>query len=214
MGKLNFSATPYTFTLYLEADALEDLQGAMDEDERLSLIQLAKEGTDKENAKLLARTDAQWREVVKRLSKPYGWWSWDKEKQEAWIDEEIARQKSQLPYPWQSFDLDEVEFALPAVDIACGRCDGAGTHVNPAIDGNGITQSEWNEWGWEERENYMDGVYDVRCHTCDGQCFEKRVVDACYLSEPQKRLLKLLEIKWRDDAEHERICESERRMGA
>lgn len=211
--KTNFSATPYVFTLYIEAGELQHLAGAMDEQERLSLISLAKEMTQKENDEIAARDDEAWRKVVE-YCKPIGWWGWDQAKQEAWVQQEIARQKALPPWKWQSFDLEEIEFALPAVNVSCTRCDGKGTHTNPAIDGNGITQSEWNEWGWEERENYRNGVYDVPCYVCDGERFEKQVVDDCYLSNPQKYLLKLLEKKWNADADYARECEMERRMGA
>lgn len=213
-SKQNFSTTPYRFTLYITAGELEHLQGAMDEEERLDLIQTAKDFTNKENAELAARTDDEWHTALKYISKPYGWYEWDRAKQEAWTQEEIARHKAQLPYPWQDFDLEEVEFALPAVEISCFRCRGKGTHVNPSIDGNGITSDEWAEWDWEERENYRNGVYDVPCYECGGECKTKEVVDACYLSEPQKYLLTLLAKKWREDANYARECEMERRMGA
>lgn len=101
-NKKNFAATPYMFTLYIEAGKLESLKGAMDEDERLSLIQMAKDETANENAQLAARTDDDWRREVDHTSKPYGWWSWDKERQEAWIAAEVSRQKSLPPYTWQA----------------------------------------------------------------------------------------------------------------
>lgn len=50
----------------------------------------------------------------------------------------------------------------------CDVCDGKGVHVNPAIDGNGITRSEMDELGEEFEEGYRMGVYDVLCEQCHG----------------------------------------------
>ena len=213
--KQNFAATPYTFTLFITAGDLEKFKGAMDEEERLELIRVAKEETDDENAQLAARTDDEWRkEAACHIGRPYGWWSLDKEKQEAWIQAEVDREKAKAPYTWETYDLEDIEFSLPAVDIPCHRCQGSGSHVNPSIDGNGITESEWSEWSEDEREGYFRGDYDVSCHACEGTKFVKEIVDACYLSEPQKVLLKMLERKWRSDAEYARECAMERRAGA
>lgn len=57
----------------------------------------------------------------------------------------------------------------------CPTCEGNGTHVNPAIDGHGITAEEMYELGDDFREDYMRGVYDVSCEECKGM----RVVPAC-----------------------------------
>ena len=55
----------------------------------------------------------------------------------------------------------------------CGTCNGKGTHVNPAVDSNGITGDEWNrDWSYEGQQDYLNGLYDVTCYECDG----KRVV--------------------------------------
>lgn len=62
----------------------------------------------------------------------------------------------------------EVEHEIPAMWEICTRCHGNGTHVNPSIDGNGITQSEWAEWDDDEREGYFRGDYDVACGPCSG----------------------------------------------
>lgn len=53
---------------------------------------------------------------------------------------------------------------IPAIYEICGRCEGKGTHTNPAIDGNGIGQAERDDWADDDfMEDYMNGVYDVRC---------------------------------------------------
>lgn len=56
--------------------------------------------------------------------------------------------------------------------IVCATCDGDGTHVNRAVDGNGITADEWNEICHDDPDfpqAYMSGLYDVRCETCHGE---------------------------------------------
>ena len=60
-------------------------------------------------------------------------------------------------------------------DIAtkeCTRCRGKGTHVNPAIDGNGITSDEMDRHDHDDpefRDNYRRGMYDVTCELCNGK---------------------------------------------
>ena len=61
------------------------------------------------------------------------------------------------------------EIAIPARFEVCPRCRGAGSHVNPAIDGNGLSADDFDEAGDEFRDDYMRGVYDVPCHECNGQ---------------------------------------------
>lgn len=66
----------------------------------------------------------------------------------------------------------------------CDRCRGHGTHTNPAIDGNGITASEMAELGPDFREDYMNGVYDIRCTRCNGQ----RVINVSLQSQKLKEI--------------------------
>lgn len=69
---------------------------------------------------------------------------------------------------------------IPAKYEVCGTCRGHGSHVNPAIDSHGITQSEMEELGDDFREGYFRGDYDVTCAECEG----KRVV-----LEPRRDIL-------------------------
>ena len=63
---------------------------------------------------------------------------------------------------------EEVTLDVPFRWEICDRCNGAGTHDNPAFS-DGISGEEWaNEWDVEEREAYMSGAYDVRCDECEG----------------------------------------------
>jgi hypothetical protein len=66
---------------------------------------------------------------------------------------------------------EEVTHTIPAKWEICSRCEGSGSHVNPSIDGHGITSDEWNgpDWDDESRETYMSGGYDVACEAgCQG----------------------------------------------
>ena len=51
----------------------------------------------------------------------------------------------------------------------CPRCEGRGSIVNPSVDGNGITAAEMDELGEEFRADYLAGLYDITCPTCDGR---------------------------------------------
>ena len=56
--------------------------------------------------------------------------------------------------------------------IVCERCEGEGSHVNPNIDGHGLTQEDL-ERDPEFKQNYLSGAYDIECKDCKGD----RVVD-------------------------------------
>lgn len=64
--------------------------------------------------------------------------------------------------------LGDIEY--PAKNEVCSRCRGTGTHVNPAIDGNGLSSDDIDELGGADfMEDYLGGVYDVRCEECNGE---------------------------------------------
>jgi hypothetical protein len=72
-------------------------------------------------------------------------------------------------------DDEDQDIEVPAKFEVCERCNGHGKHVNPSIDGNGITGSELAELQHEDPnflDDYTQGVYDVTCYECKG----KRVV--------------------------------------
>lgn len=99
---------------------------------------------------------------------------------------------------------------LPSRLEVCDRCEGKGTHVNEAIDGNGITASEMDELGPDFLEDYMGGVYDVRCTECKGRNVMP-VVDEGRCSE---ELLEAYHEERRSESDFRREQEAERRMGA
>jgi hypothetical protein len=80
---------------------------------------------------------------------------------------------------------------VPAHYEVCGRCRGTGKHSNPAIDGNGITQSEFAEWDDEDREGYFNGQYDITCSVCIG---ERVVAELPEIPEDPKAVLEPLVI--------------------
>lgn len=107
-------------------------------------------------------------------------------------------------------DGNETVLVLPARYEVCGRCHGKGTHVNPSIDGNGITSDEMDELGPEFLEDYLGGVYDVPCEECEGE----RVVlvpdeDRCSPAQ-----LKAYRDHLREEYEYRAEVAAERRMGA
>ena len=65
---------------------------------------------------------------------------------------------------------DNEVITLPTCWKVCDVCHGEGKHVNPSIDCGGI--SDEMEDDPDFREDYLSGVYDVRCYTCLG----KRVI--------------------------------------
>ncbi len=99
---------------------------------------------------------------------------------------------------------------LPAKRELCSRCDGNGTHTNPAIDGNGITGDEMRELGEDFQRDYMSGVYDVSCEACKGQRWVL-VVDRDTCTPEQ---LKAWDTHMDDLAASYAESEAERRMGA
>ena len=106
--------------------------------------------------------------------------------------------------------IGEDEIEIPTMFGVCPRCRGTGSHVNPAIDGNGLTQEDFDEAGPDFRDDYMAGVYDVACHECKG----KRVI----MIPDREKLSKEERAAWyqqvRELADMAAEEEAERRMGA
>jgi hypothetical protein len=104
---------------------------------------------------------------------------------------------------------DEVELAIPAKFELCPRCRGAGSHVNPAIDGNGISPEEFRD-DPDFEEAYFRGDYDVSCERCEGEKVIK-VIDREKATEAE---LQLFDIHQRELDDMRREEEAERRVGA
>lgn len=102
------------------------------------------------------------------------------------------------------YDTNEdvmVEHRVPAKWVICHRCDGNGTHVNPNVDGHGISPEEFDE-DPDFRENYFAGVYDVRC---DAGCTDGKalVPNEEAMNPAQKQILKQWEKEQEDKAREE-----------
>lgn len=109
-----------------------------------------------------------------------------------------------------TFDDEGDEVEIPAMYAVCERCRGEGHHTNPAIDGNGLTSDDMDELGDDFREDYMSGVYDIRCEVCNGE----RLV---LVPDPRRctpEQLALYERRLQDEYEYRQEAEMERRMGA
>jgi hypothetical protein len=61
----------------------------------------------------------------------------------------------------------EIGVEVPAKYAVCSVCEGRGTHVNPAIDGHGLTAEDF-EQDPDFEEAYFEGRYDVSCEECNG----------------------------------------------
>ena len=108
---------------------------------------------------------------------------------------------------------DEDDYTLPGQYIICHNCQGKGTHVNRAIDGNGISPEEFAE-DPDFFDEYMAGTYDV---SCENKCDNGKIIvpiDADNMSDEQKKLLLLLEAHEMDEHLYRQECEWERKMGA
>ncbi len=64
-------------------------------------------------------------------------------------------------------DDDGLEEQLPSKFIVCPTCDGRGTHVNPAIDDEGISAEQFDD-DPDFADAYFSGRYDVMCFECGG----------------------------------------------
>jgi len=92
---------------------------------------------------------------------------------------------------------------IPFHWVICGNCQGRGSTVNPAIDGNGLTAEDFAE-DPDFREDYFSGVYDVPCAVCKG----RRVVPI-----PDSHIDEIDRFEQEEYA-YERECAAERRFGA
>lgn len=101
-------------------------------------------------------------------------------------------------------DGGQIEREIPTRWAVCDVCDGKGSHVNPAIDCNGLTGADFAD-DPDFANAYRNGDYDEPCRRCGGRS-TVRVVDrdAC-----EADLLEAYDAderaKW--DAEAERLAE-------
>lgn len=121
-----------------------------------------------------------------------------------------------IEFTYENDDGEEVVVEFPAKYEVCGRCQGEGKHVNPSIDGHGITMDEWYgpDWDDESRDTYMSGGYDVTCHECKGERVVLFVDEDVVDKDPKYKDDWERYQKHQDDEDRYRAeCEFERRMG-
>lgn len=108
---------------------------------------------------------------------------------------------------------DTVMVSFPAHYEVCDRCRGTGKHVNPSIDGHGISREEFDA-DPDFEEAYFEGRYDVTCYECKGERVVLVENDVETFTDEQKALYAKLEEQWEQEAADRRVSEMERRMGA
>jgi hypothetical protein len=111
-------------------------------------------------------------------------------------------------------NIEFIGVSLPARRVVCPVCEGERKHVNPAIDGNGLSADDFAQ-DPDFAESYFGGTYDVRCDYCKGRGFVDEVdEDACRsrLSWWKGLLRHWNHLKLENDSRAER--DAERRVGA
>jgi len=101
--------------------------------------------------------------------------------------------------------LDDEDVEVPFTWEVCPTCNGKGSHVNPSIDCNGLSASDFAE-DPDFAESYMRGDYDQPCNDCGG----RRVVPEC----ADEAYLEKIEDHCRCIADMNAEYEAERRFGA
>jgi len=95
---------------------------------------------------------------------------------------------------------NDITLDLPLKWEVCGTCNGAGSHVNPSIDSNGLSAEDFAD-DPDFEHDYFSGAYDIPCNECGG----RRVTATS--SDP--RFEKVVNDAWRDAYEDERIRRAE-----
>jgi hypothetical protein len=115
-----------------------------------------------------------------------------------------------MPY-LHLLDANKAPLVIPAAWAICPSCSGNGG--SSAYLG-AFTREDLDEaFDPEAQEAYFAGEFDRPCTRCHGTGkVLEAVIPAC--SFAQKRALVILRRDQRDEAEYERMCEAERRMGA
>lgn len=107
---------------------------------------------------------------------------------------------------------EEITVKLPAHYEACSRCGGEGKHTNPSIDGNGLSESDFDA-DPDFKEAYFAGAYDMTCTVCKGLRVEA-VVDVDSLSTENKAHWEKYQHHLDEERQIDRIHQAEVRFGA
>lgn len=115
--------------------------------------------------------------------------------------------KLQIEVDLVSADGNWYRTNLPAKYVVCPCCEGYGTHVNPSVDGQGLSADDFEDEDF--REAYFSGAYDVRCFQCEGHRVVPEV-DWDALTTSEQACLQRYEVqRQRDDL----ITAGERKRG-
>lgn len=108
----------------------------------------------------------------------------------------------------ESDDGVREHYTLPAMWALCDECGGEGS--SSAYLGAITEEDREQNWSHDEWSDYVSGGYDKQCTVCKGEG-KVLVVDerACTDKELLREYLEQLA----DEAEYERTCAYERRMG-
>jgi hypothetical protein len=117
--------------------------------------------------------------------------------------------KSSVVIDCETFDNVHYTIRCRSTKEVCERCRGEGSHVNPNIDGHGLSQEDFDE-DPDFKENYMSGVYDVQCEECKGL----RVVDVPDIESLPKELQEDYWRREQADRDSDAEVEAERRYFA
>lgn len=112
---------------------------------------------------------------------------------------------------------DEYTVDTRAIKAVCTECNGKGTELREGLKGHAFTESERDEMGehdWQEfSQKMVDGDYDVPCSRCKGQNVidapDLHIVTDCQV----KKLLKFFEELEAEASAAYWESEGERRMG-
>ena len=109
----------------------------------------------------------------------------------------------------------EEEVWFPIKFEVCDMCRGKGSHVNPSVDGNGISPEEFSE-DPDFADAYFGGLYDVQCYECGGEKVVAVIDEESVKRHYPEKLddLKLWHEALEEEYAYQRERESERRYGA
>lgn len=110
---------------------------------------------------------------------------------------------------WVNDDGEEIETEFRIKFEVCDRCQGTGSHCNPAIDGNGLTREDFDA-DPDFEEGYFDGRYDVSCEDCNGERVVPEIAtDESKFTAEQKAAVAAVHERWQADADDARTMRGE-----
>jgi hypothetical protein len=90
-----------------------------------------------------------------------------------------------------SFTIDDQDYDLAFDWLLCPVCRGRGSHVNPAIDGQGLTAEDFAD-DPDFAEDYHAGFYDQPCVECHGLRVVPQLRDPCPALDDYRRTIREL----------------------